>query len=89
MSDSINIKCGALGNRAEMPKLAYDKEKGCELGYRTDEMALYIGTVNGNARLCGANDVSTLTTEINNLKNAINDILARLGELENPTEPSE
>ena len=80
----IKIKSGALGNRAEMPKLGVD-----ELGYRTDEKALYISTTNGNVRLCGVNDVSTLTTEINNLNSAINDILARLGALEKPTEPSE
>jgi hypothetical protein len=71
----IKIKSGALGDRAEMPKLEDD-----ELGYRKDTKELYIGASNGNVRLCGADDVSALTNEINNLKSAIDEILARLEE---------
>lgn len=71
----IKIKSGALGNRAEMPKLADD-----ELGYIKDKKELYIGASGENVRLCGADDVSVLTNEINNLKSAIDEILARLEE---------
>lgn len=49
MSDLITIKSGALGDREEMPSLAIG-----ELGYRTDEKALYIGTTEGNVKLCEA-----------------------------------
>ena len=67
MADLIKIKCGALGERDTMPKL----NEG-ELGFRTDEKALYIGTSNGNVRLCGVDDIPNIT--------------ARLEELENPSE---
>ena len=50
MADSITIKSGSLGSRDEMPKLTAN-----ELGYRTDEKALYIGTTGGNVKLCDAN----------------------------------
>ena len=49
MSDLIKIKCGALGSREKMPTLAAG-----ELGYSTDEKALYIGTADGNVKLCEA-----------------------------------
>ena len=79
MADLVRIKTGALGSRAEMPKLQYDSEKGSELGFRTDEEALYIGTQNGNVRLCGSKDMA----EINS---AIQNIIARLEALETPSE---
>ena len=77
MADLITIKSGAMGDRNTMPKLAVD-----ELGYRTDEKALYIGTESGNVRLCGVNDVS-------DLNNRMDDIITRLEALEPKEEPSE
>lgn len=49
MADLIKIKAGS----GEVPRLA---ER--ELGYRIDEKALYIGTSNGNVKIC---DAKTLT----------------------------
>lgn len=66
MADVITIKSGALGDRTKMPNLNEN-----ELGYRTDEKALYIGTKDGNVRLCGADDIQN--------------IIARLEALENPS----
>lgn len=51
MADSIYIKSGELGGRETMPQLGYDKEKGSEIAFRTDEKALYIGTTGGNAKV--------------------------------------
>jgi hypothetical protein len=70
MADLIKIKSGS-GN---VPTLQ-DKE----LAYRKDEKALYIGTSGGNVRLCGANDISEL-------RQLIDDIIARLEALEEPSE---
>ena len=67
MADLIAIKSGALSDRSTMPKLNND-----ELGYRTDEKALYIGTDNGNVRLCGAEDL----VKLNNLSTAVGTISA-------------
>lgn len=81
MTDLITIKSGALGDRQAMPKLSTD-----ELGYRTDEEALYIGTEQGNKRLCGANDKADIIAQIDVLSNCIEEITARLVALETPTE---
>ena len=62
MADLITLKSGALGNRTSMPKLNED-----ELGYRTDEKALYIGAKEGNVRLCGADDIARLDRLIEEL----------------------
>lgn len=70
MADLITIK-GGSGN---VPTL-----QDRELGYSKDEKALYIGTSNGNVRLCGADDIGALNTLINN-------ITARLDALEKPSE---
>ena len=86
MGDTIHVKSGELGNRAEMPKLSYDKEKGSEIAYRTDEEALYIGTEQGNKRLCGAKDKADIIAQIDALSNRIEEITARLVALETPTE---
>lgn len=77
MADTIKIKSGALGDRTVMPKLVEN-----ELGYQTNEKALYIGTSSGNVRLCGADDISDLNKRID-------DIIARLEALEPDEEPSE
>ena len=74
MADLIRIKGGALGNRVQMPQLRYDKEKGHEIGYRSDEKALYIGTADGNVRLCGAEDLTEIIARLD-------DITARLDSL--------
>lgn len=84
MDDTIRIRSGALNGRNEMPKLKYaevvnGEQKGSELGFNTDEIALYIGTKNGNVRLCGANDITEL-------RQLIDDIITRLEELEEPSE---
>lgn len=67
MADVIKIKAG----EGEPPRL-----QDRELGYRADEKALYIGTENGNVRLCGADDIEEL-------HQAINEINARLAEMQN------
>ena len=51
MADLIKIK----GGSDAVPELA-DKE----LGYSRDEQALYIGTPDGNKRLCGTADLIKL-----------------------------
>jgi len=73
MADLITIKSGALGDRETMPILSVN-----ELGYRTDEKALYIGTANGNERLCGVNDVAEKNAKIAELQGRIDAITARL-----------
>lgn len=73
MADTIKIK----GGSGAVPRLV-DRE----IGYRNDEKALYIGTKEGNVRLCGADD-------INELKQLIDDIITRLEALEQSEEPSE
>ena len=84
MADLILIKCGESGERETMPALGYESKKGCELGYREDEEALYIGTDRGNVRLCGKNDLAMileLGAAINSLSQTIEDITARLDAL--------
>lgn len=81
MADLITIKSGALGDRQAMPKLNTD-----ELGYCTDEEALYIGTESENKRLCGVKDKADIIAQIDALSNCIEEITARLVALETPTE---
>ena len=47
MADTIQIKAGKKGEREKLPQLA-DRE----LAYEQDEQALYIGTPDGNVKLC-------------------------------------
>lgn len=93
MADLIRIKCGELGGRNEMPTLQCDKELGAEMGYRTDEKALYIGAVAGNERLCGVGDVANINakiieihTKIEEINESIANIITRLNALETPSE---
>lgn len=79
MNDLILIKSGALADkngRTTMPSLQYgavgSEVVGSELGYRTDKKELYIGTRDGNVRLCGANDVSEINGKINNVLTRMN-----------------
>lgn len=58
MADTILIKAGT-GNTVLAER---------EIAYQTDEKALYIGTKDGNKRLCGAEDVSKLQMQIDELK---------------------
>ena len=74
MADLIQIKRGL---KATMPKL-----NNYELGYCTDEKALYIGTTDGNARLCGVDELIKIT----DIYTKIADITARLAALETPSE---
>lgn len=76
MARKIIIKHGALNGRGSMPALF-----GCELGYRTDEEALYIGRKGENFRLCGKNDVNNINAQIEELRGLISDLAARLDEL--------
>ena len=73
MDDLILIKSGALGTRGTMPALQTN-----EMGYCTDKRELCIGTVSGNIRLCGADDVERIAE----LENRITEITARLEALE-------
>lgn len=102
MDDSIRIRSGALGGREEMPKLKHAETKdgkklGSELGYRTDEKALYIGTEAKNERLCGVEDIpnindrlnrveADIVRELNQVDANIASIIARLDALEKPSE---
>lgn len=84
MADLIKIKSGAIAERETMPALAED-----ELGYRKDEKALYLGTENGNERLCGVNDavkIGELVERVTATEAQLASITARLEALENPSE---
>lgn len=52
MADTIQIKAGAGETK---PDLA-----GREIAYATDEKALYIGTADGNLKLCQADDIEAV-----------------------------
>lgn len=86
MADLIRIKCGELRDRKSMPSLSYDSKKGCELGYRLDEKALYIGTDVGMLRLCGVEDYFIMFDEINRIYEQLTDIKNRLDALTTPSE---
>lgn len=73
MADLIRIK----GGSGEVPTL-----QDRELAYRKDEKALYIGTDNGNVRLCGAENAVRIE-EINTL---LENITARLDAIEKLSE---
>ncbi len=82
MNDKIHIRTGALSEgRTEMPALSYDKDKGSELGYRTDEEALYIGTGAGNKRLCGAKDVGNINARIDAINETVTSVLAQIRDI--------
>lgn len=84
MADLITIK----GGSGEVPEL-----KDRELAYSRDERALYIGTANGNVRLCGVDELVKITnicTKIDNITTQLGELQTRLEALETPTEtPSE
>lgn len=84
----IKIKSGALGNRAEMPKLAED-----ELGYRKDTKELYIGASGANVRLCGAGDEERIKALENKpeyySKTEVDDIISGIVARLETLEPSE
>ena len=63
MNDLITIK----GGNGKVPVL-----QNREPGYSYDEEALYIGTDKGNKRLCGANDIGSILTEISSINTKIN-----------------
>ncbi len=50
-----------------MPTLRYEKERGSEIGYRTDTKELYIGSSDGNVRLCGASDIPEINAKIDEI----------------------
>lgn len=70
MADIIKIK----GGSGAVPTL-----QDRELAYSKDEQALYIGTKNGNVKLVGG------STDVSAISKQIEDIIARLEALENPT----
>lgn len=90
MDDLIRIRSGDLNGRSEMPRLAHaeviDGEKrGSEIGFHEGEKALYVGTKEGNLRLCGAGDgvdINSILSEITSIKNEITNIKARLEAVE-------
>jgi len=94
MDDTMRIKSGALRGRELMPRLDYartenGKKLGSELGYQTEEEALYIGTPKENKRLCGVSDVErikSLEAKVTSLEGQISTIMARLEASEAPTE---
>lgn len=81
-----------------MPSLDYartenGKKFGSELGYQTEEEALYIGTFDGtireNKRLCGVKDIERITdleAKVTSLEGQISTIMAHLEALESPEE---
>lgn len=84
MADLITIKGGALGDRDTMPRLAIN-----ELGFRTDEKALYIGTSDGNVRLCCVDElvkIADIYTKIDNINTQLGELKAGLEALETPSE---
>ena len=70
MADLIRIK----GGSGSVPTL---QER--ELGYSKTEKSLYIGTANGNIKLCSASDIE----KIAEIVGRIDDIEARVEYLEN------
>ena len=82
MTDTIYIKSGELGDRKEMPALKYDSEKGSEVAYQTEEEALYIGTQDGNKRLCGAKDIGDINTRLNAINASISSINAQIKDID-------
>lgn len=72
MADLIKIKAGS-GN---VPTL-----QDRELAYRKDEQALYIGTGEGNVRLCGGGDLADINTKINNINTQISEINTETNEI--------
>ena len=72
MADLIRIK----GGSGAVPTL-----QDRELAYSKDEQALYIGTANGNARLCGVNDILNMNTLLETINKRIDEITARLDAL--------
>lgn len=58
MNDTIKIK----GGSGETPEL-----QDRELGYNKTEMVLYIGTPDGNVRLCGVKDIENIKNYIDGL----------------------
>lgn len=76
MNDLIKIK----GGNGDVPTLQVR-----ELGYSYDEDALYIGTNEGNKRLCGVSDITSLTAKINAIDERLKGVEDILNE---PTEPS-
>lgn len=91
MADLMRIK----GGNGDVPKLD-DRE----LGYRKDLKELYIGTDDGNIRLCGAKDkkelkdyidslittLETIETTIATLEETVADINSRLDAMTTPDE---
>ena len=78
MADTIKIR----GGGGETPDLL---ER--ELGYNRNEKALYIGTHEGNVRLCGADDVDKMKLYVDLLMEEVNKRLIALEGSEEPVEP--
>ena len=76
MPDLIQIK----GGRGAVPQL-----EDRELGYSKDEQALYIGTESGNVKLFGSSGTGH-EARIAALETKVDDIIARLAELEKANE---
>ena len=79
MADLIRIKAGS----GDVPTL-----QDREIAYSRSEKALYIGTKDGNVRLCGVDDlteingkIKAITDDIDSIKAEIENITARLDAL--------
>lgn len=86
MDDLILIKSGSLNGRGAMPNLNYssaESKTGSELGYRTDTKELYVGTKEGNVRLCGAGDLNEINAKIASVNALISTNNGKIAEMEN------
>ena len=86
MDDLVRIRSGDLGERAEMPTLRQaevidGKQVGSELGFRTDNNELYIGTKDGNVKIGDAK----WEDQIKALEEQVGNIISRL-EVLSPSE---
>ena len=73
MTDTIKIK----GGKGNVPELE-DREPG----YSKDEEALYIGTKNGNVRLCGKQDSLRIEQNATKIEELSSQISALNGQIE-------
>ena len=101
MNDSVRIRSGALNGRAEMPRLKYaetinGEKHGAEIGFNTEEKAIYTGTDSGNVKVGDSaweeriktceSQITAINARIDELNVSIAEIIARLDALTTPSE---
>ena len=88
MADTIRIKSGAVSEkRPAMPNLAES-----ELGFRTDEKTLYVGTKLGNVKVGDAGweeRIKVLEAEIVSLRSYVDGLVAEINTRLDALSPSE